>query len=85
MWLKARRARIGHHWFMQFQAHENDCANCGMRKRCLRNEQQKTPRQINVALEKRDRSKEGEGKNSFGKVGGEGAPFEKGVPPWERG
>ncbi len=51
LWLKARRARIGHHWFMQFQAYENDCANCGMRKRCLRNEQQKTPRQINVALD----------------------------------
>ena len=51
MWLKARRARIGHHGFMQFQAHEKDCANCGMRKRCLRNERQKTPRQINVALD----------------------------------
>jgi hypothetical protein len=51
MWLKAKRARIGHHWFMQFQAYESDCANCGMRKRCLRSEQQKTPRQINVALD----------------------------------
>ena len=51
MWLKAKRARIGHHWFMQFQACESDCAHCGMRKRCLRSEQQKTPRQINVALD----------------------------------
>jgi hypothetical protein len=51
MWLKARRARIGHHWFMQFQAYESDCVNCGMRQRCLRSEQQKTPRQINVALD----------------------------------
>jgi transposase len=50
MWLKAKRAKIGHHWFMQFQAYENDCASCGMRKRCLRNEHQRTPRQINVAL-----------------------------------
>jgi transposase len=50
MWLKAKRALIGHHWFMQFQAYESDCANCGMRKRCLRHEHQKTPRQINVAL-----------------------------------
>ncbi|MBT8126276.1 MAG: transposase [Gammaproteobacteria bacterium] len=51
MWLKAKRARIGHHWFIQFQAYESDCANCGMRKRCLRSDQQKTPRQINVALD----------------------------------
>ena len=51
MWLKARRARIGHHLFMQFQAYEKDCENCGMRKRCLRSEHQKTPRQINVALD----------------------------------
>jgi transposase len=50
MWLKAKHAKIGHHWFMQFQAYENDCASCGMRKRCLRSEHQKTPRQVNVAL-----------------------------------
>ena len=35
---------------MQFQAYEKDCAACGLRKRCLRNEQQRTPRQVNVAL-----------------------------------
>ncbi|EGW52878.1 IS1182 family transposase [Candidatus Endoriftia persephonae] len=51
LWLKAKRARIGHHLFMQFQAYEKDCNNCGLRKRCLRNEQQHTPRQINVALD----------------------------------
>ena len=51
MWLKAKRARIGHHWFMQYQAYESDCANCGLRKRCLRNVNQKTPRQINIALD----------------------------------
>jgi hypothetical protein len=50
MWLKARRAKIGHHWFMQFQAYESDCASCGLRRRCLRNEHQRTPRQINVVL-----------------------------------
>ncbi|WP_316365261.1 IS1182 family transposase [Candidatus Thiodiazotropha sp. CDECU1] len=51
MWLKARRARIGHHLFMQFQGYEQDCDNCGLRKRCLRNEAQHTPRQINVTLD----------------------------------
>jgi transposase len=51
MWLKARNARIGHHLFMQFQAHEKDCAGCNFRKRCLKSEQQQTPRQINVALD----------------------------------
>ena len=51
MWLKARRARIGHHLFMQFQAHEKDCLNCGLRKRCLKSEKQRTPRQVNVALD----------------------------------
>ena len=51
MWLKARRARIGHHLFMQFQAYEQDCLNCGLRKRCLRDENQRTPRQINVTLD----------------------------------
>ena len=50
LWLKAKYARIGHHLFMQFQANEKDCAACGLRKRCLRNEQQRTPRQVNVAL-----------------------------------
>jgi transposase len=51
MWLKARRARIGHHLFMQFQGYEKDCNSCGLRKRCLRNESQQTPRQINVTLD----------------------------------
>ena len=51
MWLKARRARIGHHLFMQFQGYENECGGCRLRKRCLRNPNQQTPRQINVALD----------------------------------
>ncbi len=51
MWLKAKRARIGHHLFMQFQGYEKDCNHCGLRKRCLRSENQQTPRQINVTLD----------------------------------
>jgi transposase len=51
LWLKAKRAHIGHHLFMQFQAYEKDCLNCSLRKRCLKNEQQRTPRQVNVALD----------------------------------
>ena len=51
MWLKARNARIGHHLFMQFQAYDKDCKACGLRKRCLRNPKQTTPRQINIALD----------------------------------
>jgi len=50
LWLKAKRARIGNHLFMQFQGYEKDCADCSLRKRCLRKENQRTPRQINVAL-----------------------------------
>jgi transposase len=50
-WLKARRARIGHHLFMQFQGYERDCNSCGLRKRCLRDASQRTPRQINVTLD----------------------------------
>ena len=51
MWLKARRARTGHHLFMQFHASEKDCLYCGLRKLCLRDENQHTPRQINVTLD----------------------------------
>ena len=50
MWLKAKQARIGHHLFMQFQAYEKDCPSCRVKKRCLRNAQQTTPRQLNVKL-----------------------------------
>ena len=51
MWLKAKEARIGHHLFMQFQGYEKDCGACGLRKRCLRSLEQRTPRQINVKLD----------------------------------
>lgn len=59
MWLKASKARIGHHLFMQFQAYEKDCQGCGLRKRCLRNEHQATPRQINIALDITEEQKAG--------------------------
>jgi C4-type Zn-finger protein len=59
MWLKARRARIGHHLFMQFQGYEKDCNDCGLRKRCLKTPSQKTPRQINVALDITEEQKAG--------------------------
>lgn len=59
MWLKARRARIGHHLFMQFQGYEKACNTCGLRGRCLRKPDQKTPRQINVALDTIEEKKAG--------------------------
>jgi transposase len=59
LWLKAKQARIGHHLFMQFQAHEHHCADCALRKRCLRNPNQPTPRQINVRLGITEQRKDG--------------------------
>jgi len=59
LWLKAKRARIGHHIFMQFQAYEKDCQRCSLRKRCLKNERQRTPRQVNVALDTTQEQKAG--------------------------
>jgi len=59
LWLKAKNARIGHHLFMQFQAYEKDCLNCPLRKRCLKNEHQRTPRQVNVALDTTQEHKAG--------------------------
>lgn len=59
LWLKAKRARIGHHLFMQFQAYEKDCQNCLLRKRCLKSEHQRTPRQVNVALDTTQEQKAG--------------------------
>ena len=55
MWLRCERARIGNYWFMQFQAHKADCDGCPERSRCLRSETQKTPRLVNIQL---DRTKE---------------------------
>ena len=52
MWLRCERARIGNYWFMQFQAHKADCEACPERSRCLRSEMQKTPRLVNIQLDK---------------------------------
>jgi transposase len=59
LWVKAKRAKIGQHIFMQFQGYEHDCNACGLRKRCLRNANQKTPRQINVVLDTTEEQKAG--------------------------
>ena len=50
MWLQCQETRIGNSLFMKFQGYENDCRNCHLRKRCLRSEQQKSPRQFAVKL-----------------------------------
>jgi len=44
---------------MQFQAYERDCTACHLRKRCLKNPDQKTPRQIHIALDITQEQKEG--------------------------
>ncbi|MFC1684716.1 IS1182 family transposase [Pseudomonadota bacterium] len=59
MWLKAKEAKIGHHLFMQFQAYEKDCNSCTLRKRCLKNERQKTARQINIKVGVTEERKDG--------------------------
>lgn len=52
MWLKCSRARIGRYLFLQFQAHKADCEGCGLRRNCLRTETQKTPRLVNIRVDK---------------------------------
>jgi len=52
MWLRCARARIGGYWFMQFQAHKADCEGCSLRSHCLRSETQKTPRLVNIQLDR---------------------------------
>jgi len=59
MWLRCERARIGHYWFMQFQAHKADCASCPERSHCLRTETQKTPRLVNIQLDRTKENKAG--------------------------
>ena len=59
MWLKAERAKIGHHLFMQFQAYERDCNGCALRQRCLRSPAQKTARQLHVRLDVTEERKQG--------------------------
>jgi len=50
MWLQCADAVIGHHRFMKFQGHKEDCDNCQLRKRCLKNEHQKSARQVAIKL-----------------------------------
>jgi transposase len=51
MWLKSERARITGRIFMQFQAHQADCAGCLQRAQCLRSPTQKTARQVYILRE----------------------------------
>ncbi len=51
MWLKSERARITGRIFMQFQAHQADCAVCLQRGQCLRSPTQKSARQVNILRE----------------------------------
>lgn len=44
---------------MQFQARERDCATCHLRKRCLSNPSQKTPRTIHITLDITQEQKDG--------------------------
>lgn len=50
MWLQGEDLKIGHHRFMKFQAYQADCEACTLRKRCLRNPQHKTARQVAIKL-----------------------------------
>ncbi len=50
MWLKCKQGRIGHHLFMQFQAYQEDCNGCPLRKQCLKSPTQKGARQVNIKL-----------------------------------
>jgi transposase len=52
MWLKSDRAKITGRIFMQFQAHQADCASCRLRAQCLRSPKQKYARQVNILLER---------------------------------
>ena len=38
--------------FLAVQAHKADCEGCELRKNCLRTENQKTPRLVNIRVEK---------------------------------
>ncbi|GMR16389.1 MAG: hypothetical protein BMS9Abin31_0722 [Gammaproteobacteria bacterium] len=48
MWLKATKANIKDYQFLQFQAYEADCPICPLKTQCLRQKNQKTPRQLNI-------------------------------------
>ena len=50
MWLQCARVKIQGYWFMQFKGHKADCESCALRGQCLRSEDQKTPRMVNIQL-----------------------------------
>ncbi len=50
MGLKAKCATISHNQFMPFQAYEKDCSACSQKGQCLKNVNQRTPRQLNVLI-----------------------------------
>lgn len=50
MKLKANCATLSHNQFMQFQAYEKDGSVCSQKRQCLKNENQRTPRQLNVLI-----------------------------------
>lgn len=50
MGLKDANVTINHNRFMQFKAYEKDCSVCPLKRQCLKNENQPTPRQIHVLI-----------------------------------
>lgn len=50
LWLKCAQAKIANRLFMQFQAHQADCAGCKLRAQCLRSIHQQGARQVNISL-----------------------------------
>lgn len=50
MWLQCVETIIGQNRFMKFQAYEADCRSCSLRKRYLKSENQKSPRQVAIRL-----------------------------------
>lgn len=52
MWLQCERVQIQGYLFMQFKGFKADCESCTLRSQCLRAEDQKTARVVNVRLGK---------------------------------
>lgn len=59
MWLKCDQARITGRLFMQFQAHQADCASCQLRAQCLRSVHQKGARQVNILVKRLPKNEAG--------------------------
>ncbi len=54
---KSRKGQDDRSYFISFQGYEKTCGECSLRKRCLRKENQTTPRQFNVKLSATEESK----------------------------